>query len=87
MRREHGELRHLATRELERGRGELARVARQVTTACLELYTNMQYVTDSQGDKVGLLPILLLLLLLLLFLLLLLLFLLLLLLVIFMHLR
>ena len=52
VRREYQEMRHQTVKEINKMKVEMAEKARQLSTACLEVYTDSQYIRDSQGNKV-----------------------------------
>ena len=52
VRRQYQEMRHETVKEINRMKIEMAEKARQLSTACLEVYTDSQYVRDSQGNKI-----------------------------------
>ena len=52
VRRQYQEMRHETVKEINRMKIEMAERARQLSTACLEVYTDSQYVRDSQGNKI-----------------------------------
>ena len=52
VRREYQEMRHQTVKEINKMKIEMAEKARQVSTACLEVYTDSQYIRDSRGNKV-----------------------------------
>ena len=52
VRREYQEMRHQTVKEINKMKIEMAEKARQLSTACLEVYTDSQYIRDSQGNKV-----------------------------------
>ena len=52
VRREDREMTHQTVKEINKMKIEMAEKARQLSTACLEVYTDSQYIRDSQGNKV-----------------------------------
>ena len=52
MRRQYQEMRHETVKEINKLKVEMAEKARQVSTACLEVYSSSQYIRDSQGNTV-----------------------------------
>ena len=52
VRRQYQEMKHETVKEINRMKIEMAEKARHLSTACLEVYTNSQYIKDSQGNKI-----------------------------------
>ena len=52
VRRQYQEMRHETVKEINKLKVEMAEKARQVSTACLEVYSSSQYIRDSQGNTV-----------------------------------
>ena len=50
VRREYQEMRHQTVKEINKMKIEMAEKARQVSTECLEVYTDSQYIRDSRGQ-------------------------------------
>ena len=52
VRSEYQEMRHETVKELNRVKLEMTEKTREMTTACLEVYTNSQFITDSEGKQI-----------------------------------
>ena len=52
VRRQYQEMRHETVKQINRMKIEMSEQARHLSTACLEVYTKSQYITDSQGNKI-----------------------------------
>ena len=52
LRREYQELRHATARDLAGVRTGLGDTARDLSTACLQVYTDSQYIRDSEGKQI-----------------------------------
>jgi len=51
-RRDYQEMRHETVKELNRVRLEMAEKVREMSTACLNVYTSSQYIMDSDGKQI-----------------------------------